>query len=310
MKLRAAVGALAGAGLVAVTNRALTGRAGVLDPALPGTQHTYRWRGFDVAYAEAGDPDDPDCLLLHGVNAAGSSREFDRVFERLADEYHVIAPDLPGFGRSDRPPLVYSASLYTTFVTEFARETTDEAVCVASSLSGAYAAIAADDAGDPDFAELVLVCPTAETMPERRVWLRSLLRSPFVGEALFNLLTSEPSLRYFERDHAVADPSILTEEFIRYRWRTTHQPGARFAPASFVSGFLDPDGDLGDRLAALDVPTTIVWGRDADLPGLERGRELAEAADARLLAFDDAKLLPHVEHPDAFVDAIDGTRSA
>ncbi|PSP70385.1 alpha/beta hydrolase [Halobacteriales archaeon QH_9_66_26] len=260
MKLRAAVGALAGAGLVAVTNRALTGRAGVLDPALPGTQHTYRWRGFDIAYAEAGDPDDPDCLLLHGVNAAGSSREFDRVFERLADEYHVIAPDLPGFGRSDRPPLVYSASLYTTFVTEFARETTDEAVCVASSLSGAYAAIAAADADGSHFAELVLVCPTAETMPERRVWLRSLLRSPFVGEALFNLLTSEPSLRYFERDHAVA--------------------------------------------------TTIVWGRDADLPGLERGRELAEAADARLLAFDDAKLLPHVEHPDAFVDAIDGTRSA
>ena len=307
MKLRAVVGALASAGLVAVANRTLTGRAGVLDPALPGTQHTYRWRGFDVAYAEAGDPDDPDCLLLHGINAAGSSREFERVFERLAADHHVIAPDLPGFGRSDRPPLVYSASLYTTFVSEFARERTDDAVCIASSLSGAYAAIAAEDAG---FAELVLVCPTAETLPGRRMWLRSLLRSPFVGETLFNVLASEPSLRYFERDHAVADPSILTEEFVRYRWRTTHQPGARFAPASFVSGFLDPDIDLGDRLAALDVPTTVVWGRDADLPGLERGRELAETADARLLVFDDTKLLPHVEHPDAFVDAIDGTPPA
>ncbi|EMA45821.1 alpha/beta fold hydrolase [Halococcus saccharolyticus] len=307
MKLRAAVGALAGAGLVAVTNRALTGRAGVLDHALPGTQHTYRWRGFDIAYAEAGDPDDPDCLLLHGINAAGSSREFERVFEQLAAEYHVIAPDFPGFGRSDRPPLVYSASLYTTFVTEFACELTDDAVCVASSLSGAYAALAADDAG---FAELVLVCPTAETMPERRVWFRSLLRSPFVGEALFNLLASKPSLRYFERDHAIADPSILTEEYIDYRWRTTHQPGARFAPASFVSGFLDPDIDLGDRLAALDIPTTIVWGRDADPPGLERGRELADTADARLVVFDDAKLLPHVERSAAFVDTLAETLPA
>jgi len=290
-----------------VTNRALTGRAGVLDPALSGSQHTYRWRGFDVAYAEAGDPDDPDCLLLHGINAAGSSREFERVFERLAAEHHVIAPDFPGFGRSDRPSLVYSASLYTTFVTEFASETTDDAVCVASSLSGSYAALAADDA---DFAELVLVCPTAQTMPERRVWLRSLLRSPFVGRALFNALASKPSLRYFERDHAVADPSILTEEYADYRWRTTHQPGARFAPASFVSGFLDPDVDLDDRLAALDIPTTIVWGRDADLPGLDRGRELAEAADARLVVFDDAKLLPHVEHPAAFVDTLAETLPA
>ena len=307
MKLRAAVGALAGAGFVAVTNRALTGRAGVLDHALAGTQHTYRWRGFDVAYTEAGDPDDPDCLLLHGINAAGSSREFERVFEDLAAEYHVVAPDLPGFGRSDRPPLVYSASLYTTFVTEFASDLTEDAVCVASSLSGAYAATAAEDAG---FAELVLVCPTAETMSERRVWLRSLLRAPFVGEALFNLLASKPSLRYFERDHAIADPSILTEEYIDYRWRTTHQPGARFAPASFVSGFLDPDIDLDNRLAALDIPTTIVWGRDADLPRLERGRELADAADARLVVFDDAKLLPHVEQPAAFVDTLAETLPA
>jgi pimeloyl-ACP methyl ester carboxylesterase len=303
---RSVAGGLALAAGVAGANRALAARAGELEPALPGTQHTHRWRGFDVAYTEAGDPDDPDLLLCHGINAAGSSREFAAVFDALAAEYHVLAPDFPGFGRSDRPPLLYSGSLYTTFVTEVADELVEDAICVASSLSGAYAASAAEAV---NFERLVLVCPTARTVPGRRVWLRSVLRSPLVGEAVFNLLTCEPSLRYFERDHGVSDPAILTEEFIDYRWRTAHQPGARFAPASFVSGFLDPDVDLGSTLAGLER-VTIVWGREADLPPLERGRELAAAADATLVVIDDAKLLPHVERPEAFMDAVTREPSA
>jgi pimeloyl-ACP methyl ester carboxylesterase len=304
MKRRTAVGALAGGvSLVAVTNHALTEQTDVPTLALGETEYTYRWRGFDIAYTEAGDPADPDCLLVHGINAAGSSHEFERVFERLAAEYHVLAPDLPGFGGSDRPPASYSASLYTAFVTDFARELTSEAVCVASSLSGAYAAVAAKDV---EFADLVLVCPTATTMPTQRAWLRALVRSPFLGEALFNLLTSKPALRYFETDHAISDPSVLTEEFIDSRWRTTHQPGARFAPASFVSGFLDADVALDEVLRGLDIPITIVWGRDANLPSLSQGRDLADAAGAELAVIDDAKLLPHVEHPEEFADVVVG----
>jgi pimeloyl-ACP methyl ester carboxylesterase len=55
---------------------------------------------------------------------------------------------------------------------------------------------------------------------------------------------------------------------------------------------------------------TLVWGRDADIVPLEKGRELAEAADARLVVFDDALLLPHYEHPGEFVDLVRGTVTA
>ena len=304
MKLRSIVGGLTGAGgLALATNRVLSRRAGDLEVPF-GTERTYRWRGFDVAYAEAGDPDDPDMLLLHGVNAAGSNQEFARVADRLADEYHVIAPDLPGFGRSDRPPITYSANLYESFVADFAREVTDRPICVGSSLSGAYAVAAAREGAE--FAEFVLVCPTATTMPGRRVWLRSVLRSPLVGEGLFNLLASYPSLRYFEGDHGLYDPESVGKEYVAYKYRTTHQPGARFAPASFVAGFLDSTVDLGGTLAALDVPTTLVWGAQTDITPLDDGRELAETADARLVVIDDTLLLPHVEHPAEFADVVAG----
>lgn len=284
---------------MAVSNRALRSDPGELDPPLGRPMESYRWRGFDVAYTEAGDPDDPDLLLLHGINAAASSHEFRYVVDALAEDYHVLAPDLPGFGHSERPPLMYSGSLYVTFVRDFVRDLTDEPTVLASSLTAAYAAVAAEEV---DVAELVLVCPTATTIPGKRTWIRSLLRAPVVGEGLYNLLVSRPAIRYFLQDHGFEQPAAITDEWVEYDWKTAHQRGARFAPASFVGGFLDLDVDLGAVLAGLDVPVTIVWGRAAEISPLEDGRELAEDADARLVVFDNADLLPHAEHPKPFVE--------
>lgn len=304
MKLRRLLGGgVAAIGLAAAGNRALAGRAGSLAPALSGRQHTYRWRGMDVAYTEAGDPDAPDVVLVHGVNAAASSKEFAEIFEDLAEEYHVIAPDLPGFGCSDRPPLLYSGQLYTAFVADFAHDTAEDATCIAASLSAAYAVEAAQQGV---FSRLMLICPTATTMPTQRSGLRSLLRAPVVGTALYNLMTSKPAIEYFNADHGYYDTDDLTEDTLDYEWETAHQSGARYAPASFISGFLDRPIDLGTALSDLEVPTTLVWGREAELTPLGRGRTLAETADARLVVIDRARLLPHAEHPGEFVDIVRG----
>lgn len=302
MKLRSLVAGAAGAaGAAAITNRALANTAGDLPPALPGDQGTYRWRGMDVSYSELGDPEAPDLLLLHGLNVSASSHEFASVAADLAEEFHVIAPDLPGFGRSDRPPLVYSGSIYEGFVTDFVRDVTDEPIVVASSLSGAYATRAA---GDTDVSRLVLICPTDDTMPGERLWLRTLARSPFLGTTLHNLVTSKAAIRYFSADHGYYDERNVDDEHVEYQWKSAHQPRARYAPASFLSGHLDPDVDLGEELAELDIPKTLVWGREAETTPLSEGRTLAERADARLVVIDYTKLLPHVEHPETFMEVV------
>jgi pimeloyl-ACP methyl ester carboxylesterase len=305
MKLRNALGVAAGAvGVTAATNRLLSARAGEFEPFLGGEQGTYRWRGFDVAYTEAGNPDDRDLLLLHGINAAGSSHEFWRVFDELSDDYHVVAPDLPGFGHSDRPPLLYSASLYATFAGDAIDDLTDEPpVVVASSLSGAYAAMGARES---EVAKLILACPADTSMGGRRTWLRSLFRLPIVGQGLYNLSVSKPAIRYFHADHGYYDTDNLPEAVVDYEWTSAHQPGARFAPASFLSGFLDPEEDLDDVLVELDVPTTLVWGREADITPLSEGRQLARLTDARLVVFDETLLLPHAEHPEQFLEVVRG----
>ena len=57
--------------------------------------------GLKIFYREAGAADAPTLLLLHGFPSAGHM--FRDLIPHLADRFHIVAPDLPGFGQSDMP---------------------------------------------------------------------------------------------------------------------------------------------------------------------------------------------------------------
>src|SRR6185436_10057119 len=57
--------------------------------------------GLSIFYREAGQADAPTLLMLHGFPS--SSRMYDPLFARLAEHFHLVAPDYPGFGHSDSP---------------------------------------------------------------------------------------------------------------------------------------------------------------------------------------------------------------
>src|SRR5579864_8125218 len=100
-----AIGALAPLGLV-------SSPAAAESPAPAANETHYRIAqidGVEVAYREAGSKDAPAVLLLHGFPT--SSRMFRNLIPALADRYHVIAPDYPGFGESAAPD--HKAFAYT-----------------------------------------------------------------------------------------------------------------------------------------------------------------------------------------------------
>src|ERR1700753_1024010 len=68
----------------------------------PTAYRTIEVDGLSIFYREAGPKDAPTILLLHGLPS--SSRMFEPLFARMSNDFHLIAPDYPGFGHSDLPP--------------------------------------------------------------------------------------------------------------------------------------------------------------------------------------------------------------
>jgi pimeloyl-ACP methyl ester carboxylesterase len=79
--------------------------------------------GLNVFYREAGPPDAPPVLLLHGFPS--SSRMWQPLMDRLADRYRMVAPDYPGFGHSDAKP-ADSFSYTFDHITDYVERFTDE----------------------------------------------------------------------------------------------------------------------------------------------------------------------------------------
>ncbi|MEO9528338.1 alpha/beta hydrolase [Roseibium sp.] len=84
-------------------------------PATADTTYGYEnVDGQNIFYREAGDPANPTIVLLHGFPS--SSHQYRNLIADLSDEFHLIAPDYPGFGASDFP----SADDYTFSFDSFA----------------------------------------------------------------------------------------------------------------------------------------------------------------------------------------------
>lgn len=84
------------------------------------TTHNYiQIAGVNIFYREAGPKDAPTLVLLHGYPA--SSFMYRNLIKDLSDKYHLIAPDYPGYGRSEQPPIAdfaYTFDNYAAIIEE------------------------------------------------------------------------------------------------------------------------------------------------------------------------------------------------
>lgn len=69
----------------------------------PTLHKTVEVNGVEIFYREAGNKNKPTILLLHGYPT--SSHMFRNLIADLSDKYHLLAPDYPGYGRSEQPPM-------------------------------------------------------------------------------------------------------------------------------------------------------------------------------------------------------------
>ena len=276
-----------------------------LENTIGGDEGTFRWRGHKVFYTRRGTGS--PLLLVHSIHAAASSFEWREVVDALAANHTVYTIDLVGFGLSDRPRARYTARFYIGLIGDFAAQVIGKpCVLVASSLSAAYAIVLG--ARDPGrFPALVLIQPTGlvllhEAPSTGGDTARFAFETPVVGTALFNGLVSKRSLRYY-LERIYWDDSLVTEELIDAYFCTSHQLGAKFAPAAFVAGHLNLD--VRRALRRLAQPALLVWGEHASETPVEEARGFLTAKpDLDVAIFDHSGDLPHDERPGDFIETV------
>ena len=297
--------ALAGAAAALVGgNTAIAAAASPLWPVLPGEEKRYSWRDGEIGYAVRGDG--PPMLLLHGIYATSCGFEMRRVFAPFAEHHRVYCPDLIGFGLSDHPVMDYTPETFMQLIHDFAQDVIGgPCVVVASSLVAAYAVQVAHD--HPQlFTRLVLSVPTGidqladTTRSTVKEAVYALIKSPVIGEALFNALASKASIRYFLETQTYFDPAFITDELLEYYHTAAHQPNARYAPAAFVGQQLA--WSIRHAFANLPQPVLIFWGANAGIspPRYAEGFRHTNP-HARIEILDRCGSTPHEERAEDYV---------
>jgi len=237
-----------------------------------------------VHYLEAGQG--PALILVHGLG--GSSAVWSDDIDILARTYRVIAPDLPGYGKSDRPRADYSIDYYATMLKEFIDALGESKVAIVGNSMGGWIAAVFTLNNPGKVSHLILVDSAG------------LHRETYPPISLNPSTKEEQKILLFA---VYADPSRVTERMINDQWEYRRDIRATVQATldSLKTGMPLLDG----RLTDIKIPTLIIWGKQDTLIPLEFARHFAKGIHgSKLVVIDKAGHLPQAEQPRAFCRAV------
>jgi len=252
---------------------------------------------------------DAPFLLVHGLGDEADT--WRGVFPELVQKgYRVIAPDLPGFGRSDKPDRDYTLDFYAdTLVQLLDALDFPQAVLVGHSLGAIVCHWTALHAPER-VARLVLISGSLAAQASGLDLTTMIYLVPGLGEWKYNRLRRDPeaafaSLGAYYEEMPAADREFLFRRVNQRVWSNGQRDAFLSTLRNLVRMLPGEARTLPERLAALQAPTVAVWGEQDHLNSVENGRLLAERQPGvQLTIVPRAGHNVHQERPDAVVRAM------
>lgn len=258
--------------------------------------------GNRIRYLDSGPSgrDGPPLVLIHGLGA--SAERWDLAAPTLRKHFHLIVPDLVGFGHSDKPVADYTPEFFAAFLGGFfERLDIKRPLLIGSSLGGhiaiEYCCRPPPRGEDYAVRRLVLVSPAGimkTSTPALDGYIMAALYPNIEGvKSAFQIMTSSP-------DEEV--PPHVVDGFVR-RMR---MPNAKMAFMSSLLGMKNAPV-ITPKLRSIGVPTLVVWGQhDPVIPITHADLFVSSIQDCRFLRMDNCGHTPYVEDPKGFCRAVLG----
>jgi pimeloyl-ACP methyl ester carboxylesterase len=274
--------------------------------------------GCQCAFRVAGSG--PAIVLIHGIG--GDSSTWNTVQARLAHRFTVIAPDLLGHGKSDKPRTDYSVAAYANGLRDLLSVLgIDRVSLVGHSLGGGVAMQFAYQF--PELVQRLVLVATGGVTRDVSIALR-LASLPMVSEALaaLRLPGALPALRLVGRAVRMAAGSTGFGRDLPYVLQTLAELTEPAASAAFSRALRAVIDWRGQMITMLDrsylaepIPVQLIWGQQDSVIPVRHAR-LAQAAmpGSRLTIFDRCGHFPFHDDPDRFIEVverfIDSTQAA
>jgi pimeloyl-ACP methyl ester carboxylesterase len=252
--------------------------------------------GVGVAVFEAGSraPEARTLVLVHGLGH-WTQAAWDRLLPLLDSELRVVAFDLPGFGRSDKPRARYDTVFFTGILAAVLDQIAPGRFALCGHSLGGYAAANYAAAFPERVDHLILIAPAGFLRAARFIYT-------LLGSQLARwLFTRRPGRRFVNStlDRSVVDPAAVTSEVRAEAFAYACDPDVRRAFAAVYTGAIQDFRDAGAvhaRLRRYTGPTLIIWGlRDQYIPikALETARGVYP--HAQILVCGGSGHMPMVE---------------
>ncbi len=243
--------------------------------------------GNNIRYLESGDSEQT-LVLIHGLGA--SAERWYNVIPIFAKHYHVIVPDLIGFGKSDKPTVDYTIDFFSTFLGQFLDALKIKRSNFVGSSLGGQIIIHFASTNPNNVEKLILVSPSG-IMKESTPTLDA-----YIMAALYPNTQSVKNVFEMMESSGNKIDDLIIQGFVE----RMQLPNAKLAFMSAVLGLKNSE-TIVKKLESILNPTLLVWGsKDPMIPIQYAEDFISSIKNCQFFIMDGCGHTPYVQEPKVF----------